>query len=120
MPQLVIHNREEEWELELGERTRIGRVLENDVCIQDINVSRYHAEINRTGQGYLFKDLESSNGSYIQDVRVTERVLGNGDTVRIGRTTLTFIEDLTDTSPAGLVRIASKPISERAIQDRLQ
>jgi len=119
MPQLVICNREEEWELELGERTRIGRVLENDVCIQDVNVSRYHAEIKCTEQGYLFKDLESSNGSYIQDVRVAERVLENGDTVRIGKTTLTFIEDLTDTSPAGLVRIASKPISERAIQDRL-
>ncbi|MES0371848.1 MAG: adenylate/guanylate cyclase domain-containing protein [Mariprofundaceae bacterium] len=120
MPQLIIHNREEEWELELGARTRIGRVLESEVCLQDTLVSRRHAEINRTEQGYLFRDLGSSNGSYIKDVRITESLLGNGDSVRIGKNTLTFIEDHTDTSPAGLVRIASKPISERAIQDRIE
>ncbi|MDX8403526.1 MAG: FHA domain-containing protein, partial [Mariprofundaceae bacterium] len=113
MPQLIIHNREEEWELELGDRTKIGRVLENDICLKDNNISRYHAEVVLTDRGYLFKDMGSSNGSFLKDVRVTESLLGNGDMVRVGRTTLTFIEDLSDTTPTGLVRIASKPISER-------
>lgn len=120
MPQLIIHNSEEDWEIELGERTRIGRVLENDICLQEDKVSRYHAEIIHTEQGYLFKDLGSTNGSYLKSVRVPETVLVNGDTVRIGKTSLTFIEDLTDTTPVGLVRIASTPISERAIQDRIK
>jgi adenylate cyclase len=120
MPQLIIHNREEDWEIELGHHTRIGRVLENDVCLQDVNISRHHAEIICTDGGYLFKDLDSSNGSYMKDIRITERPLGNGDAVRVGKTTLTFIEELTDTTPAGLVRIASNPISERAIQDRMK
>jgi pSer/pThr/pTyr-binding forkhead associated (FHA) protein len=120
MPQLMIHNREEEREIELGACTKIGRVLENDICLQDVNISRHHAEIICTDEGYLFKDLGSSNGSYIKDVRITERPLGNGDAVRIGEVTLTFIEDITDATPAGLVRIASNPISERAIQDRME
>ncbi|NOR72458.1 MAG: FHA domain-containing protein, partial [Mariprofundaceae bacterium] len=120
MPQLMIHNREKEWEIELGRCTRIGRVLENDICLQDVNISRHHAEIISTDGGYLFKDMGSSNGSYVKDVRVTERPLGNGDIVRVGKTTLTFIEDITDTTPAGLVRIASNPISDRAIQDRME
>jgi len=120
MPQLLIHNIEEEREIELGKRTRIGRVLENEVCLQDMKVSRYHAEIIQSDRGYLFKDLDSSNGSYLHDLRVTETILGNGDVLKIGKATLTFIENLTDTSPGGLVRIASKPISEQAIQARIE
>ncbi|MDT8375513.1 MAG: adenylate/guanylate cyclase domain-containing protein [Mariprofundaceae bacterium] len=120
MPQLIIRNREEDWEIELGERTRIGRVLENDVCLQDASISRHHAEIVCADEGYLFKDLGSSNGSYIRDVRIAEKLLGNGDAIRIGKTILTFIEDLTDSTPTGLVRIASNPVSERAIKDRIE
>jgi len=120
MPQLIIHSREKDWELEIGGHTRIGRVLENDVCLQDAKVSRYHAEIVRTRQGYLFRDLGSSNGSYLQDARISETLLGNGDTVRIGKSTLTFVENLADTTATGFVRIASKPMSKRDIQDRME
>lgn len=119
MPRLIIHNREEDWEIELGDRTRIGRVLENEVCLQDNKVSRHHAKITYVNHAHVFKDLGSSNGSYIKDVRVAESVLTNGDAVRIGKTTLTFIEDPADSTPSGLVRIASKPISRNAIQDRI-
>ena len=116
MPQLIIRDGEEDRELELGELTRIGRVLENEVCLQDVKVSRYHAEISRTKSGYLFRDLGSRNGSYIKDVRVPETVLANGDKIKIGKATLFFVEDLTDITPSGLVKIASTPISNQAIQ----
>lgn len=120
MPQLAIHSSAEDWEIELGERTRIGRLLENDVCLKDGKVSRYHAEIILTDQGYLFKDLESRNGSYIKGVRISESPLMNGDRIRIGKTTLIFREELSDTTPSGLVRIASAPVSDRAIQARIE
>jgi len=121
MPQLIIHNREDKWEIELGDHTKIGRVLVNDIFLEDISISRFHAEITLTEKGYLFKDLGSSNGSFIKDVRIKESLLSNGTTVRIGKKAkLTFIEDLTDTTPAGLVRIASTPISEQAILDRIK
>jgi len=121
MPQLIIQNREDKWEVELGDYTKIGRVLVNDIFLEEVSISRHHAEITLTGQGYLFKDLGSSNGSYIKDVRIKESILSNGTTIRIGRkATLTFIEDLADTTPTGLVRIASTPISEQAIMDRVR
>lgn len=116
MPQLIIRDGEEDRELELGELTRIGRVLENEICLQDVKVSRYHAEISHTKNGYLFRDLGSRNGSYIKGMRVPETVLTNGDKIKIGKATLFFIEDLTDTTPSGLVKIASTPISNQAIQ----
>lgn len=120
MPQLVIHSKEEDWEIELGKSTTIGRVLANDICLHDPNASRYHSEITETEHGYVYKDLNSSNGSYVKDVRITKKFLSNGDVIRVGKTTLTFIEDHLDTTPAGLVRIASIPISNKAIQERIK
>lgn len=116
MPQLIIRDGEGDREVELGELTRIGRVLENEVCLEDVNVSRYHAQISRTKNGYLFRDLGSRNGSYMKGMRVPETTLTNGDKIKIGKTTLLFVEDLTDTTPPGLVKIASTPISNQAIQ----
>jgi len=118
---LIVHSLEKEWEVELRERTRIGRVLENDVCLKgDTKVSRYHAEIIRTDQGYLFKDCVSRNGSYIGKAKVSESPLVNGDKIRIGNSTLYFVEELPDTTPSGLVHIASRPVSDKAIQDRVE
>ncbi len=121
MPQLLVRNSEEEREIELGEYMRIGRVLENEICLKDSKVSRHHAEIKHNkGDGYTFKDLDSRNGSFVKERRVSEMVLVNGDRIRVGKTMLTFVEDLTDSSPSGLVRIAGTKIPDQAIQDRLQ
>jgi len=120
MPQLTIRSKEEDWEVELGDFTKIGRVLANDICINDPSSSRYHAEIKRTPAGYVFKDLDSRNGSYVKDVRVSEKALENGDVIRIGNTTLAFTIGMTDTSLINLVHIASTPISDEAIHDRIK
>jgi len=120
MPKLVVRSKDKEWEVELGEITRIGRVLENDICLQDSKVSRYHAEIIRTDQGFQFRDCDSRNGSYIKKVKVKESPLVNGDKIKIGATTLTFVEELPDITPSGLVRIASKPVADTAIQARME
>lgn len=120
MPQLIIREHNNDQVFELGERTTLGRVLENDVCLSDSLASRYHAEITRVGREYLFKDLGSRNGSLINTVKVSESMLLNGDKIRIGRTTLVFVEEMSDTTPSDLVRIASQPVSDRAIQERIK
>lgn len=48
-------------------------------------VSRYHAEIIRIGEDFLLRDHGSTNGSYVNDTRVSEQILGDGDVVRIGK-----------------------------------
>lgn len=65
---------------------RIGSASNNDLILRDRSVSRHHAEIRATPEGYLFRDLNSTNGSFIQSLRVTEAVLGAEVTCMLGRT----------------------------------
>src|SRR5262249_8121587 len=65
-------------------RFTIGRGAENSLCVQSTVVSRSHAELIRVGANYLLRDLGSTNGSFINGDRVTERMLNDGDTLRFG------------------------------------
>jgi tetratricopeptide (TPR) repeat protein len=65
-------------------RFTIGRGAENSLCVQATVVSRSHAELIRVGANYLLRDLGSTNGSFINGDRVTERMLNDGDTLRFG------------------------------------
>ena len=74
----------------------IGRALESDLAVMDHLVSRKHAKIEKDGGGGLWKvtDLGSSNGVFVNDQKVKERVLGDGDKVRIGSATIEFKDEL--------------------------
>ncbi len=65
-------------------RFTIGRGAENSLCVQSTVVSRSHAELIRVGANYLLRDLGSTNGSFVNGDRVTERMLNDGDTLRFG------------------------------------
>ena len=74
-------------EIKFGEKSRlqIGRDLDNDVVVDAPTVSRFHAQLERTGQRYRIRDLNSSNGTYVNDQPVVGDVwLKLEDTVRIG------------------------------------
>ena len=81
----------------LAESTMIiGRDSDSDVQIDDRQVSRRHAEINRTPEGYMLRDLGSKNGTYLNGERVSEKpqLIHNGDEVGIALCAkLTFVED---------------------------
>ncbi len=65
-------------------RFTIGRGIENSLCLPDPSVSRFHAEIIRLGKDFLLRDLGSTNGSYVNGVRVAEQMLNDGDLVLCG------------------------------------
>jgi tetratricopeptide (TPR) repeat protein len=65
-------------------RFTIGRGAENSLCVQATVVSRSHAELIRVGANYLLRDLGSTNGSFVNGDRITERMLNDGDTLRFG------------------------------------
>lgn len=71
-----------------GERTTIGRGRHNDVVIADASVSRDHAELVQCGVDLVVRDLGSTNGVLVNDMPVTERVLGDGDRVVLGNVEL--------------------------------
>ncbi|HEY0405828.1 MAG TPA: sigma 54-interacting transcriptional regulator, partial [Pyrinomonadaceae bacterium] len=64
--------------------TSIGRESVNRLCISDPSISRRHSVITRDGEQFRINDLESLNGTFVNDVPVTERILAHGDRVRIG------------------------------------
>lgn len=71
-------------------RMRLGRAAENDILLADPRVSRFHAEIERVGQGYVLRDLGSTNGTMVGGRRILERLLENGDVLRVGDVEMRF------------------------------
>jgi hypothetical protein len=69
----------------------VGRLPECTITLADPNVSRRHAEIRPAGAGYRLIDLGSTNGTFVNGVRVTERDLVDGDVVTFGATPITFV-----------------------------
>ncbi len=74
-----------------GAITRIGRFTDNDVVLDDTDVSRHHAVITDTGTGFMMTDLRSTNGVEVQGQRIRgSAALADGDRVRIGGHEFTF------------------------------
>lgn len=71
-------------------RTFFGRGTDNDVVLLDIAVSRRHARIDRHVEGFRLVDLQSSNGSQVNERRITEAELFDGDVVQLGESPMTF------------------------------
>ena len=68
----------------------IGRASSNAVVLKEAKVSRQHASIKRQGKEFLLEDLHSSNGVMVNDERVKEHALSDGDKIRIGDFVLKF------------------------------
>ena len=68
----------------------IGRLPESVLVLEDPNVSRQHAEIRPSGNGFVLADLGSTNGSKVNGIKVSERVLQDGDEITFGSTSFRF------------------------------
>ncbi|RMD97573.1 MAG: FHA domain-containing protein, partial [Deltaproteobacteria bacterium] len=68
--------------------TKLGRSSANHIVLEGKLVSRFHAEIQRNGHRLTLIDLDSSNGSFVNGVRVGERRLRVGDEIRLGEITM--------------------------------
>ncbi|MDY7041638.1 MAG: FHA domain-containing protein [Chloroflexota bacterium] len=71
--------------------TRLGRAPDNDIVLQDVEVSRHHAAINFTGAVYVIADLGSANGTKVNGVPIDQpRQLRHGDVIVVGTEQLLF------------------------------
>lgn len=74
-----------------GAITRIGRFTDNDIVLDDNDVSRHHALITDTGNGFVITDLRSTNGVEVHGKRIrVSATLDDGDRIRIGSQEFTF------------------------------
>jgi HD-GYP domain-containing protein (c-di-GMP phosphodiesterase class II) len=68
----------------IGERLTIGRHPDNDLQLDDLQVSRMHARIELGARGVILRDMSSGNGTFVGDQRILEYKLSPGDVIRIG------------------------------------
>ena len=68
-----------------------GRHPDSDIFLDDVTVSRRHAQFVRVGSGYAVKDVGSLNGTYLNRERIESATLGGGDEVQIGKYRLVFL-----------------------------
>jgi len=79
-----------DYHLPEGSSLKIGRKTDNDVVIENLAVSGHHAKIDSVGGSYIFVDLKSKNGSFVNKELVTSHWLHDGDTISIGKHALAF------------------------------
>ena len=77
----------------------IGRAATNAITLNDHKVSRQHAEVRKTPEGYILEDLQSQNGTLLNNKKVARQALKHYDLIAIGACTLTFL-DAAEGAPA--------------------
>lgn len=90
-PRLAVHMPNATWEVPFtGEILTIGRIPGNDVLIEHPKVSRRHGRIERRGSSFVYRDLESTNGTWRKGQRIDTFSLQDGDMLQIGEAQVVF------------------------------
>src|ERR1044072_819525 len=93
MANLTVHNGTHALTHELvGNIVMIGRAPSNDIVIDNPVVSAQHAVLQKVGDSYWLKDLNSTNGTHINGLLVTYGELKDADTIRFGAVVAIFAE----------------------------
>ncbi len=75
----------------IGGQLGVGRDPANHLCLNDRAVSRKHFSITETDAGFHLVDLDSHNGTFVNGIPVRRKLLGHGDTIRVGKCELVFL-----------------------------
>lgn len=80
----------------------VGRVEERDICIKDPTISTYHCDFIRNASTYILRDNNSTNGTRVNNVPITEQELQNSDIIQIGGVEILY--DCDDKSVTTVIR----------------
>lgn len=75
------------------DRMTLGRRPYNDIVVDNLAVSGEHAALQVIGHDYFIEDLNSTNGTYINEQKVKRQILKNGDTIEIGKYVIKYVQD---------------------------
>ena len=93
MPTMLLKFKEntiETYTLEKGKSLTIGRRDDNKIVIENLAVSGHHAKIDSVGDGFVLTDLQSKNGSFVNEQMITSHWLKDGDVISIGKHSLVY------------------------------
>ena len=123
MAKLVIQSAEQKgrsYELKV-DKTTVGRVEDNTFQIADASVSSHHCEILLRGTDVVIKDLNSTNGTYINEDKISESVLKPGQKLRLGQIELsleTGDAPATTTTAAPMTGASRKQLDQTVVMKR--
>ena len=80
-----------DYPLQRGHSLTIGRRKNNDVIIENLAVSSHHAKIDSVADGFVLVDLQSKNGSFVNEQLIHSHWLKNGDVISIGKHSVIFL-----------------------------
>ena len=98
----------------------LGRAETNEIVIDDKSMSRRHCVILKEGLVFQLTDLDSHNGTFVNDLPVRERVLEHGDRIRIGNSLFLFVVEETEPAPLRIGFIDQGFVTQSAIKVRLE
>ncbi len=95
----------------------LGRVAGSDLVVEDGKASRRHAKLHVEGGVVEIEDLQSSNGTLLNDKPVTRRVLRDGDRVQIGTTVIVFHDGELPRDASAAPAAPTRPAPAAALDD---
>ena len=98
----------------------LGRAETNEIVIDDKSMSRRHCVILKDGSVFQLKDLDSHNGTFVNDLPVRERVLEHGDRLRIGNSLFLFVVEEAEPAYLSIGLIDQGFVTQSAIKVRLE
>ena len=106
-------------EVAIGDRPiTVGRLPDNDIQVDNLAVSSHHARIFRDGNNIVVEDLNSLNGTFVNNQRITKTQLKIGDAVMIGKHHIELQETAAgDAAPAAAPKAAAPKIEETVMLD---
>lgn len=104
-----------EVSLKLGEM-KVGRKAPSDIILDDPAVSGEHAVIKTVGVKSTIQDLDSTNGTFVENKRVKQQELRHGETITIGEHTLIYRDDLDLKTP--VLRPQAPPVVPSTAQEK--
>jgi len=97
----------------------IGRKEDNAIVIDNLAVSGFHARIDRAGSEYILTDLQSTNGTFVNDQKVASNKLSHGDNIVIGKHVLLFLASDSDRVQSGKEEI-KLPLDRTVVLDTVK
>ena len=107
LPRVAVHTSAKTWEASMGgDSLTIGRDPQSDIVLDSPRVSRHHAVLERKGDSFSVRDLQSGNGTWVGGQRVSRVAVSDGDTIQIGPAQLIFKQGF---SPDDLTIVERRP-----------
>ena len=119
MSKIIVRDDMGEHSYSIQGSVTVGRHPSNVICLHDPMVSKYHACIKRIGEYYIYEDLSSSNGSFLNGIRISRHPFSDGDVITLGKVDLLFHALSVDEKLASMVDISRMPETSE-VHDRIK